>query len=109
MFAVQYNFSHKTIVELIELGCNVNAVDEDGCSCLHHSYYCNDDDSSTFELLLNKGADPDLADNDKATGRSLANENPKYKNAFAVVVQDQDLATSLTRSEYERQQERSGA
>jgi len=102
MFAVQYNFSHTVISELIEIGCDVNAVDNDGCSCLHHSVYCNENDSSTFKLLISKGADPELADNDGETGRSIANENPKYKNAFDIV-EGQELAISLTKSEYERQ------
>ena len=60
MFAVQYNFSEVTIKELIELGSDVNAVDGDGMTCLHHSVICNEEDSSTFKLLLSKGADPEI-------------------------------------------------
>ena len=64
MFAVQHNFSQETIRALIDLGSDLNAVDEDGSTCLHHSVICNDDNTDTFKLLLTKGADPDVKDND---------------------------------------------
>ena len=85
MFAVQYNFSDASISALIELGSDVNAADESGMTCLHHSVYCSDDDATTFKLLLSKGANPDIKDEDGETGRSLANENPAYKSAFEIV------------------------
>ena len=48
MFAVSHNFSQETINELIELGSDLNAKDEDGMTCLHHSVICNEKDPSTF-------------------------------------------------------------
>jgi len=36
MFAIDENFKQETILKLIELGCDVNAVNnEDGMTCLH--------------------------------------------------------------------------
>ena len=60
MFAVSHNFSQGTINELIDLGSDLNAKDEDGMTCLHHSVICNEKDPSTFKLLLSKGADPEV-------------------------------------------------
>lgn len=70
MFAVDTSFSSETVLALIELGCDVNAAGEDGMTCLHKSYWC--ENSETFAVLLSKGADPDIKDGDDDTGRSLA-------------------------------------
>ena len=102
MIAVQYNFSEATISELIELGSDVNAVDADGSTSLHHAVIMNDEDSSIFKLLLSKGADPDIEDNDGETSRRYAQENANYKDAFEIV-KGPALAISMTKSQYEKQ------
>lgn len=68
---------------MIELGSDVNASDESGMTCLHHSYWCEND--KTFKLLLSKGANPDKEDDEGETGRSLAEDSPKFRDAFEIV------------------------
>jgi len=43
MIALDNSFSAKTISQLIDLGCDVNARDEDGNTPLHSSVYCEND------------------------------------------------------------------
>ena len=106
MFAVDTSFSSKTILKLIELGCDVNAAGDDGMTCLHKSYWC--ENSETFSILLSKGADPDLEDGDKDTGRTLAEQNPEFlrilKQATDPNSQSQ-LAVSLSMSAAEKEDE----
>lgn len=66
-------------------------------TCLHHSVICNEEDPSTFKLLLSKGANPDVEDEDGETAKSLALENKQYKDAFEIV-DGQTLAISMTKS-----------
>ena len=64
-------------------------------TCLHHSFHCEND--KTFKLLVSKGANPDLEDEDGDTGRLLAEDNPKFKNAFSIV-NGPELAISMSKS-----------
>ena len=80
MLAVQNEFSEATVLALIELGSDVQVSDLDGMTCLHHAYWCEND--SIFKLLLNKGANPDQADNEGDTARSLAQDNIKFSSAL---------------------------
>ena len=50
MLAVEVGFKTQTIVRLIELGCDVNAKDEDGMTCLHKAIWC--ENLTTYEVLL---------------------------------------------------------
>ena len=102
MFAVSHNFSQATIKELIDLGSDVNAADGDGMTCLHHSVIVNEEDPSTFQLLLSKGADPEVQDADGESAKSMALEYKAYKDAFEIV-DGQTLAISMTKSQYEKQ------
>ena len=103
MFAVQYNFSEATISELIDLGSDVNGADGDGMTCLHHSFYCNEEDSTMFKLLVSKGADPDKEDAEGESSRTLIEGNPKYKNALEIV-EGADMAVSISKSQFEAQE-----
>ncbi len=51
------------VEELLKKGARINAVDEEGCSCLHFSAY-NGDDAITA-LLLQHGADKEIQDYQK--------------------------------------------
>jgi SH3/ankyrin repeat-containing protein len=81
MFACSWKFSDATVSELIKLGSEVNARDEDGMTSLHHSYWC--DNESSFELLLSKGANPDQEDEEGDTVRSLAADKPVFMAALS--------------------------
>ena len=98
MLAIDSSFSAKTVEALIELGSDVNACDEDGMTALHKSYWVENGD--IFKLLLERGADPDLKDNDNDTGRNLAEGKKKFKIIFEEVMGD-NIAVSLTKSEFE--------
>ena len=102
MLACDSNFSAKTVEALIELGSDINACDEDGMTALHKSYWVENGD--IFKLLLERGADPDIKDNDNDTGRKLAEGKKKFKIIFDEVMGDK-IAVSMTKSEYECQQE----
>ena len=62
MIAVDNSFSLGTISELIDLGCDVNAKDNDGATPLHTSALL--ENAELFKTLLSKGADVDIEDND---------------------------------------------
>ena len=73
MFSVDADFSAKTIKKLIELGCEVNAKDEDGMTPLHKSYWS--ENSENFKMLLENGADPEIEDNTGDKCSELAQDN----------------------------------
>jgi len=70
MFAIDENFKQETILKLIELGCDVNAVNkEDGMTCLHLAVLL--EQIEIFKLLLSMGADHNIADIDGETVEQL--------------------------------------
>lgn len=78
MLAVNSGFSNETIEKLIDLGCDINAAASDGMTALHASYYC--ENKETFEFLLKKGADPNIADDAGDTGKSLAEDDSAFRS-----------------------------
>ena len=74
MFAIDENFSQETIHKLIELGCDVNAVNnEDGMTCLHQAVLI--EQLEIFKLLLSMGAKHNIADNDGETVEQLCKDS----------------------------------
>ena len=82
MIAVEFNFSQQCLAKLIELGCDINAQDKDGMTALHKSIWCESKDN--FKLLVDKGADLDLKDNEGESCRDLVeeDENSAFKSAL---------------------------
>ena len=58
MIAVENQFSVATIKQLIALGCDTNAQNNDGMTSLHMSLHI--ENQPVFEELLKHGADPNI-------------------------------------------------
>lgn len=80
MFAVDSEFSDETVKALIDLGCDVNAQNEDGMTSLHLSAHLKR--SKTFKILLERGANPSIEDVDGDTGHTLALEDKELKSVI---------------------------
>ena len=76
MLAIDCSFSIETITKLLELGSKINEQGEDKMTPLHKALIL--ENKPVFMLLLSKGADPDLKDNDDETVREAAEENNEF-------------------------------
>lgn len=99
MMAVDANFSSITISRLIDLGCDVNAKCEDGMTALHKSIWVENIDN--YRVLLERGANPDIEDNDGDTAKSLSEDKPRFKSVLETVM-NSPLAISMTKSQFEK-------
>ena len=91
MIALENSFTLKTISELIDLGCDVNAQDLDGNTPLHSSVLFENE--SAFKELLSKGARVDIEDNEGQSVKSLIEED-KLTKFIALIRTNEQLATS---------------
>ena len=86
------NFDYLQI--LFENGSDVNTVDNDGNSLLHHSINSNCD-IKIFKLLLDKGASPNIKNNNGMTAFHIACMN-KNKNEFIKLLLEYEADPKLT-------------
>ena len=98
MVAIDSNLGSECISSLIDLGCDPNAQDSDGMTSLHKSIWTENSDA--FSLLLQRGANLDLADEEGDTGRKLASDLKKFREIMDNFVTSQaskedNLATSF--------------
>ena len=93
MIAIDNSFSLECIDQLIELGCSVNAQDNDGYTALHTSALLESE--AMFKKLLQHGADPKIKDNEGMDVEQLCKENG-YKNLWEMINADGQLATSMS-------------
>ncbi|WDK14781.1 hypothetical protein CGRA01v4_06062 [Colletotrichum graminicola] len=92
--AVKYAYSDKIIALLCDLGANVNAVDNLGCSAFHHAAMsANEDD--TLAVLIHAGADVDHRDFASRTPLIAAVQNYRFKNIEKLLEYGADLETRL--------------
>ena len=84
MLAIDCSFSIKTITKLLELGSGINEQGDDKMTPLHKALIL--ENKPVFELLLSKGADPDLKDNFGETVREAAEDN----DVFAQLIEESD-------------------
>ena len=100
MIAIDNSFSLGCIDQLIELGCDVNAKDNDGYTPLHTSALLESEEM--FKKLLSHGADPKIKDNEGIDVEELVKDG--YKNLWEIINSSSHVATSLTASQFENQE-----
>ena len=100
MIAIDNSFSLGCIDQLIELGCDVNAKDNDGYTPLHTSALLESEEM--FKKLLSHGADPKIKDNEGVDVEELVKDG--YKNLWEIINSSSHIATSLTASQFENQE-----
>jgi len=65
---------------------------------LHKSIWC--ENKELFKLLLSKGADLDIIDEEGESSRDLADDSPQFKSVILEVF-GPELAESMTKSQFE--------
>ena len=75
ILAVDCEFSTDTLEYLLKKGCDVNGQDEHGRSALH--YAVDLDNIDIVKFLMEKGADPQLMDNNDSSPYDEAEDNIK--------------------------------
>ena len=97
MIAIDNSFSIEIVDQLIQLGCNVNARDNDGSTVLHTSALLESEE--VFKKLLEHGADPKIKDNDGIDVEELCKDSG-YKNLWQIINSKSHIATSLSASQF---------
>ncbi|KDN72212.1 hypothetical protein CSUB01_10046 [Colletotrichum sublineola] len=92
--AVKYGYSDKIIALLCDLGANANAVDNLGCSAVHHAAMsANEDD--TLAVLVHAGADVNRGDFGTRTPLIAAVQNYRFKPIEKLIEYGADLETRM--------------
>ncbi|KAK1998137.1 ankyrin [Colletotrichum falcatum] len=92
--AVRYEYSDKIIALLCELGANINAVDNLGCSAVHHAAMsANEDD--TLAVLVHAGADVSSRDFGTRTPLIAAVQKCRFKPIEKLIEYGADLEARL--------------
>jgi len=91
--------SRKAVNILLDLGANINAVDNDGNSCLHHAVISNN--LTILKKLLIRGADKNIINKEGKSSLQLAQEN-NAKTATDILSANNSLIQSPCNKNYER-------
>ena len=80
--------SKKAVDILLDLGANINAVDNEGNSCLHHT--ANSNNLSLLKKLLIRGADKTIKNNEEKSPLDIAQEN-NFKTVVEILSANNSL------------------
>ena len=94
MIATENQFSIETIRKLIKLGCDVNAQNNDGMTCLHISLW--NENTHLFKEFIQQGANPKLEDKEGDSVESECESRPQ----FLQLLNEKHIATSLSETQY---------
>ena len=91
--------SKKAVDILLDLGANINAVDNEGNSCLHHAV--NSSNLTILKKLLIRGADKTIINKEGKTALQLAQEN-NGKTATDILSANNSLIQNPCNKNHER-------
>ena len=95
MIAVEAQFSVETIKKLVDLGCYVNAQNNDGMTCLHSSMW--NENREIFKELVSLGANPRLSD---CEGDSVIKECATRPLFLALLNESSYLSVSMSETQF---------